>query len=326
MKELIKIPKNHVASIDIMRALSMLWIIAVYHVCSYTHIDVRGHYTAQFTFAVLACFTFISGYLLGKNKFCNFSDVKSFYKKRFLRIWPLFFIACTSLLAVKYLADFDYINNFKQYLATIFGLSLFFPPVPKTVWYASFIILMYAITPIILLPKKKITRLSVAVLIFILMLVAVKFGAHKRLILFYPYYPLGLLLSDNKKILDVNYLRDIIIMVLSVIIALSVNHLYNDSRIYAMQYIIDFCWLTAICEFAKLLGKIKVAEKFWYFLSFGSFAAYLFHRQFLGLIIYLYGSKLPIWLCYLVAIPLLMIISYFVQYFYDICVKKLKLR
>lgn len=78
-------------SLDIARALSMLYIVGVWHLNNYTQsFDLApwGEYVKN---ASLGLFMFLSGYLLGGRYVVK--DTKSlwhFMKKRVLRIMPLF--------------------------------------------------------------------------------------------------------------------------------------------------------------------------------------------------------------------------------------------
>jgi surface polysaccharide O-acyltransferase-like enzyme len=95
--------------------------------------------------ACLGLFTFSSGYLLGsKYKFGKQSDVNvgSFYKKRILRIIPLFVLSAVVLWLIG-------VNGTRQTLNGLLCISPFVTPRPKTLWYIPVILLCYAITPII---------------------------------------------------------------------------------------------------------------------------------------------------------------------------------
>ena len=95
--------------------------------------------------ACLGLFTFISGYLLGsKYIFVKQSDnIWEFYKKRILRIFPLFILSAVVLWLIG-------INGTRQTLNGLLCISPFVTPRPKTLWYIPVILLCYAVTPIIL--------------------------------------------------------------------------------------------------------------------------------------------------------------------------------
>ena len=135
---------------DVARATCMIYVIFV-HLYDYVY-DVKVG-TAFIDIPVLATigdaclglFTFSSGYLLGsKYKFGKQSDVNvgSFYKKRILRIIPLFVLSAFVLWLIG-------INGTRQTLNGLLCISPFVTPRPKTLWYIPVILFCYAITPII---------------------------------------------------------------------------------------------------------------------------------------------------------------------------------
>ena len=75
---------------------------------------------ANVTIVTLAYITFVSGYFLGKNKINTKDDIVRFYKKRFLRIYPLFFVSATSLFLVSVIWG-GYFTSSIQYILTLCG-------------------------------------------------------------------------------------------------------------------------------------------------------------------------------------------------------------
>ena len=91
-------------AIDLMRVISIL-VILLHHLPAYglnvwkilddalpLHLSFLGH---QSRYLGLGSFVFISGYLLhGRNyRMKSLSDVTAFLKKRFVRIYPLYYLA-----------------------------------------------------------------------------------------------------------------------------------------------------------------------------------------------------------------------------------------
>lgn len=126
---------------DIARSLCIIWIIGVWHVFDYIEYNVEVKTIMQHgTNSVLACFTFISGFFLGKKSI----GIREFYKNRLLRIYPLFFVASTLLLFI------GWFNCFRQYIYTLTGLSNFILPEPYTLWYICMMLLLYFVTPLLI--------------------------------------------------------------------------------------------------------------------------------------------------------------------------------
>ncbi len=144
-----KIKKRNV-SMDISRAICMLWIVGVWHLQEYLveKNSWNNPYTACITVSVLSMFTFISGYFLsGRTR--KIGDCLQFYKKRLIRFYPLFFVSCISLFLASKFAGAAFFSNAQQMMFTLTGLSCFIKPYPVTLWYFAMLIFFYAITPFI---------------------------------------------------------------------------------------------------------------------------------------------------------------------------------
>lgn len=134
---------------DVARVLCMTYIVAFLHLYHYIHPDAISANVipacAILCDTSLGLFTFVSGYLLGKKySFGEKSEITvgNFFKKRIIRIIPLFVLSAVALWLI----------NFNGTRATINGLlciSPFVTPRPMTLWYIPVILLCYCITPII---------------------------------------------------------------------------------------------------------------------------------------------------------------------------------
>ena len=109
---------ERIYSLDCTRAICMLWIVALWHMESYLDITIKCYITDDICSGVLAAFTFISGYFLGKKPVGNVKELLTFYKKRILRFYPLFFVSC--MIFYLFLK-----NNFYYfvYFSSIFPIS-----------------------------------------------------------------------------------------------------------------------------------------------------------------------------------------------------------
>lgn len=124
----------------------MLYIVGFWHLNNYLNPDLwfsgaMAMYLEGVTTAVLATFTFISGYMLKKYEFNSFSDVLYFYKKRLMRFYPLFVISALCMFVLKSI-------NISQFLFGITGLALFTPQPLNTLWFISMLMLFYLLSPI----------------------------------------------------------------------------------------------------------------------------------------------------------------------------------
>lgn len=135
---------------DVARVLCMSFIVVFVHLWAYIHPEVISAIYVHPLFAILtnSClglFTFASGYLLGgKYSFGKDGNTRiwPFYKKRVLRIIPLFLLAAVIL----YLIGF---NSAKATLNGVLCISPFTTPRPMTLWYIPVILWCYLITPFI---------------------------------------------------------------------------------------------------------------------------------------------------------------------------------
>ncbi len=135
---------------DVARALCMSFIVAFVHLWAYVYPDVNSVLNVHpviyiLSYSCLGLFTFASGYLLGsKYSFGKDGNTKiwPFYKKRVLRIIPLFLLAALVLWLIGF-------NSAKATLNGVLCISPFIKPRPQTLWYIPVILWCYFITPLI---------------------------------------------------------------------------------------------------------------------------------------------------------------------------------
>ena len=126
-------------SIDTARALSMLYIIAFWHMMAYTSYYKIGWIGDYIKNAALGTFMFISSYNLGrKYKFHSLTHLKNFYVKRAARIFPLFIVSLSSYWITG-------LFEFPTIIFSLVGISIFLPPMMDTLWFVSMIISFYLV-------------------------------------------------------------------------------------------------------------------------------------------------------------------------------------
>lgn len=312
--------KDHIIRVkffDCTRALCMLYIIGLWHMQEYLleHINIVSPITEMITKGVLGTFTFISAYFLGKRPIRRWRDVLDFYKRRLLRLFPLFFISCTSFLAIHYLFHVDFISGIQQYVLTLVGLSVIFPPAPQTVWYVSMIILFYLITPLINYltePWKKFLCFLTIMLPLIVLHLTLNL-VDNRVLINFPVFFAGLFLSGHLKMTDSPNWKAYIIGIPVFGLGLWLSILFGSISV-TLVAVCGFIMLAL--EIGKLCVYLKFVERILYYISFGSMVAYLFHRQFFGAVEKWLGH-FPVAVAYLIILPVLLLISYGVQLLYD---------
>ena len=242
--------------------------------------------------ACLGLFTFCSGYLLGsKYMFGEYSDVNvlEFYRKRILRIFPLFVLSAVVLWLIGF-------NGTRQTLNGLLCISPFVTPRPRTLWYIPVILLCYAVTPIISRDTLK-SRIRNCLIVYILLL-----GINRliptidgRLLFNVFFYMVGVISSfcfDWKMNFRHGKLMKVLI-VLVFILLLCIGQMNDNFHLKLYRRIAGgvsvFTWLF-LCEYVsniffdsvndmKDLWKTQVCRLIGY-ISYASMACYMFHRLF----------------------------------------------
>lgn len=192
--------KNRILLFDIMKALCVIEIVAFWHMFDYTSINADDvMFGGDLTSAVLAAFTFSSGFFLGKKQV----DVGTFYKTRLKRFMlPLL----VSLLAFYLFGTI----SFKTMLFSTIGLSCFIPPMAPTLWFFSMIILYYLFTPLFLYGIGQMNKTERVVNIltrsFLIYTIFVLLGVDERIQHYFLFYILGMITNNEcvKSISNVN--------------------------------------------------------------------------------------------------------------------------
>lgn len=318
--------KKRLEFVDCSRAMCMLWIVGAWHMFGYLNnineAILSSTITSSITNGVLATFTFISAYFLGQKRISSMHDILEFLKKRFLRIYPLFFLSCTSFLLIYIWGQVEYINGVYQYILTLLGIAPLVGKSPQTIWYVSMLLSFYFITPFILKNKTIKIRLVVLVLISALLLTleSLEFGLDGRVALFFPFYAAGLMCSNCLK--TVNDKFNFKYLIVSMFCFFLFVYINSKSINIFWKYLYQISFLVLIIEIGKLAILKNRLKKILIFISYASMSAYLFHRQFFG-VIELFIGKFPVWAAYFIILPILLMISYFIQYVYDLIIYKL---
>ena len=184
--------------IDLLRAICMVWIVCIWHIRDYlpgiffskAHMDAIGE---GITMVVLMIFTLISGFLMSKYSFGSINDVLNFYKKRFIRFYPLYMVAVSCF----YLFDF---YTFRTTIKCLLGVALFNNSAPFTLWYMCMLMVFYALTPILnwKFCSVRSNIIVAVVLLLILFVLWLSDISHFNLVLYAPAYIIGLFLGRKQ--------------------------------------------------------------------------------------------------------------------------------
>ena len=309
--------------IDISRAICMIWIVGFWHMQEYINVNIR--FLSVFTDGSLFCFAFISGLFLGKKRINSIVDALEFYKRRLLRLYPLFFLSATSFYIFKILFNASFICSFKQYILTVSGLACIFTPAPLTIWFIDAIIIMYLITPLInhLDKKNKKFILYFSIWLPLLLLHLFFHIVDERFLTISILYFVGLIFgSYNISSSGFSQKLKTILELLVILVFLFLNHRFNVDNDF-IHFLVSVVVCSFILDISKNIAKIKAANKLLKYVSYSSMTCYLFHRQMLGIISKLLGS-IHIAIAYLIVFPIIIIISYYIQYGYDKLLEEMK--
>lgn len=313
---------------DIARVVSMTYIVAFMHLYGYIY-DVKSAYfipeCAVLTDACLGLFTFVSGYLLGRKYVFGKSwrDIWQFYKKRLLRIIPLFLLSAIVL----YLIGF---NSARATLNGILCISPFIKPRPMTLWYIPVILLCYLITPIVC--RKNFTwRLvsSLAILFILIGLKKVIPTIDWRFQYNMLFYLVGLVSSPyfDWKFKKASFVKWLIVALFVGLIVIThfykpnvhIRHLFAGIGVIAVLF---------VCEGLAnvVFRKDNLVSRTVTIVSYASMACYMFHRLFfwLGELAWNPLSHGLKWI-YMAGVifPAMLVFSYFIQKGYDIIIERL---
>lgn len=288
---------------DVARVLCMTYIVAFVHLYAYIHTEVVSAYfipaCATLTDACLGLFTFTSGYLLGrKYHFGGDSDgrIWTFYKKRLLRIIPLFIIASITLWLIGF-------NGEKETFNGIVFISPFVKPRPMTMWYIPVILYCYLIMPLIS-RKGIIWQLCSSVFVIGLLLVLEKKipSLDKRLTFNVILFLIGIVTSIrfDWKMNFRNGLYVKLLIIFCFITLLVIGHQHGNFHHLWFKRITSGLGVFSLLFFCEMIssllfrdtessnsdGKKSLCSTLAYiikYVSYASMAVYMFHRLFFWL-------------------------------------------
>lgn len=208
--------KNKIIAFDFLRALAIAMIIPAHlsNFLSFPYSKLALYAVDPFVANMgLGLFIFMSGYLLYYNNHSinSFQSVLSFYRKRLLRIFPLYWAAIAAftlvffIFAPKLNSGFEFPNaehvfTFHNIIMHVLGLQIFLAPAYAspmlTLYFVGLIIVFYTIYPlIIMLSKSSKQILFYSSLIFLgCLLVSRTFNIiEHRFYMFFPIFVFGIL-------------------------------------------------------------------------------------------------------------------------------------
>lgn len=315
---------ERIMGIDLARVVAIFVIIGLYHNLGYTGKFHADPAVRVLVYSSLGVFTFISAFLLAsKYGFSEKGEIVSFYKKRVLRIWPLFVISSIMLALMGF-------NAWLPTIKGIVGISPFWAPHPTTMWYVAMLISLYLITPFVVRGSIRHQCLKAFCVMTVIGLLQICLGTVvPRTFNYYTVYLVGLLVGKNFFASTLSFLRSkkaIVISFVWIVLVVAVfftknNYLKSFSSVVGIVSILNLSLLVA-----DKLHSHRIFTQSISILSYSSFCAYLFHREIIWVLFKLYKPSgfLPVFLeVLIIGVPLSFIIAYFIQKYYDMLVMRI---
>ena len=313
-------------SFDIARALSALWVVGVWHLFCYDKsIAYANWHTQQITDVFLSVFMFISGYMLGKYRFRNWSDVKAFYQKRFWRFYILYVVSSITLYVGGAFIGNQMFASTEQFVLSFLGLNVLFPPHLGTLWFISMIMFFYLITPLLSFEwQSKVVNYIVASFLYILFYIwrGVTGYIESYVFLMFPMYLLGLILPREVTNKAKRNGLFVVIGLVFFVILFPVVQVFRHLELLSLFFKL-ICLLGGVLfvlGISELLVCVSFAKKIFEWVAYSSLCAYLFHRQVYSVMhsimrhFYVSINLATIWFLFL---PAALICAYLIQNMYD---------
>ena len=212
--------------VDILKATAIL-LIVFGHIDNYvSHYELVSFLDNYNGLIGLSIFFFISGFLLSQTDSVinSVQDIKKFYLKKFIRIYPLYWVALASLIIIFGLLQINpgHVNpyNFSldNLLLHFFGLQGIFPYNSiQSMWFVGVIVLFYLLYPIIVyLSKNFFETFVVSSFIFIILVILHFFFGliYTNALAYFPLFISGIFINQivysSKKIVDEHFLKKIL--------------------------------------------------------------------------------------------------------------------
>ena len=308
---------------DIARVISMIYIIGVFHPLGYVDLFYHNYIVRTLVYVSLCTFTFLSAFLaVSINTFDNKSDIIRYYKKRFLRLYPLFFIAAILMLILG-------LNGKMSTLLGLIGIAPIIGYSFRTLWYVSMLLFFILLTPLIS-SRRRYSPFLKCFTTFLLISIFEYFicGSIDTNFNYYFFvYIVGIILGlyyNNYAISFLHKKSNVPITVLLFLIALIIGVFFRNSLFHRFVGVLGFIALINIsCAFSsktypRLFKLVAIC-------SFASMTAYLFHRIIYYVILKIWnpGGVLELFYIMAVGLPMTIIIAYFIQVAYDKMINKI---
>lgn len=309
--------------VDLLRAACILYIIGYWHLMPYTTAlpGWANLYTGSLKHITLATFVFCSGWLLaGRTVALRPDALWDFYRRRFLRIYPLYLAA----LGLFWLSD---IAPVAQLIDGALLISMFRPPALPTLWFITMIMLFYLVAPALI-------RAADRPLVWLGLTLGVGAGLAAwhtwggsidlRLLLYWPVFALAILYRRATSIAAwLARLTPVFLLALVPALWLASHGGENWLVGIARLWPITLLGTLVLFRYAPLLARRLPAAPV-LFVASASYVLYLLHRETFAWLIALWfptDGWAQAWYLWLVALPLTLVLAWWLQRAYDRCLQ-----
>jgi peptidoglycan/LPS O-acetylase OafA/YrhL len=312
-------PAQYHHAIDVLRAASVLYIVSYWHLFNYVQ-GFPGYanlYTLGLAYIILGTFTFTSGYLLaGRPMGIGVSEIAAFYRRRLVRIYPLYAAALLLFLWAD-LASKEIV--FKGALL----VSMFIPPAPLTLWFITMIMVFYLMAPALIhyanRPPVFVTLCATIVLLIVAFSIFIN-PIDLRILMYFPAFTLGIAIARHPEWrLWIQAKRGVIALL--VIPALALFKTGNEASLVSVSALLPLILIGTLALFAYAERYTSNISYVWiHIISYSSFCMYLCHRLIYKNLVAIYLPTAPIvqWIYLLIfGLAITLPLSYLIQRGYD---------
>lgn len=256
-------------AVDLLRAAAVLYIVGFWHALNYTNAipNYPNPVTYRLTVIALGLFTFLSGYLAASKELpVTAEGVLAFYKRRLIRIWPLYALALLTFVAYG-------ITPIKTAIVASTGISMVYGGPPLTLWFVTMLLMFCLIAPpLILASRRPFIFTAVVVTLFF---VAHHFQIDPRLSIYFPAFALGIFAASHSAIVGRIPLL-VVAVACGAALFVSARGGFPETATESIG-IASLIPLFGLLLTEKLLGNSST-PRFLRAISYAAFAMYLFHR------------------------------------------------
>lgn len=306
-----QLPSARNSVIDLLRAACVLYIVGFWHLMTYTEAFPGYHngVTTRLTVAVLAVFMFVSGLCVAESFARSGQDARGFYRKRLLRVYPLFVCAGLLFLALK-------LANGAALLRALLLISPLWGKQPMTLWFIANLCLYYLLLPWLVRQGVGSRRFWLMALLIEAVLCAAPLlsGTDNRGAIYFPAFCLGVCFAGKAAPALGRWAG-------AALAAIGVSLLAGGDPEQSLASIGLALGVPVLVLFGstRLLGHLTL-PRFIHALAYAGFAAYLLHRVVFKLMmtgIASLSAETRLLCLLAVGVPLVFGLSWLVQRGYD---------